>query len=293
MVSSYTKNIYFKEIQNKSILTKTEQLNLAKQITELKVKLGKTKKATENDIIEEHIRRIRDKLVESCYLMVVKIAKKYHNRYLSLFDLIEEGNLALLSAIDTFDYKKNIKFSTFATIVVKNRILTAISHRGRTVKISQDNRISLPSYGNPRFVHASSGSPTPFRTFTKQIGVDSSKMHRVIQDLQHNVEYEQRLAQELFDEILINEENEKNSPEPTLIKNNLLDNLSKISKILTKQEHEIIVCYYGLKREPERFNVIGKRMKLSSERVRQIHNQAMDKIKNSKLNPMLSDYLFD
>lgn len=289
MVSHFTKNIYFKELSNKRILSKEEQLDLARKIDELKKKLDKAKSVKEQESLQEKIRAHRNHLIESCYFMVVKIAKKYRNRYLSLFDLIEEGNLSLIKAIDTFDYRKNIKFSTYVAILVKNQILTVIAHRGKmTHKKSYQ-------YGSWNFASITSPGQAPFRTFTKQLGVDSSKMLKAIKNLQQvELEHEQSLDQDVFDKFFFSHHPVKSTPELDLFQKAIKENIKKINKILTPRENEIIVKYYGLdETKPKRYNVIAKEMNLTSERIRQIHNQAIEKIKKSDMFFMLKDFLSD
>ncbi len=290
MVSHYTKRIYFQELSDKKILSKKEQLNCARDIATLKKKLLRCKSKKKEEKIKEKIRVIRDKLILSCTFIVVKIAKKYRNRYLSLFDLIEEGNFALIKAIDSFDETRNVKFSTYVSVLIKNKILTAIAHRGKMVRVNDSNQ-----YNGGRFVPIISPGQAPFRTFTQQLGVDSSKMFRVLKNLQqYRLEHELKLDQEAFDDFFIYKYNDQSLPEFYLFQKALTENLKKIKKILTERENTIIEKYYGLNQnKPKRYNKIAKEMQLTSERVRQIHNKAIMKIKNSDLVLILKGFLSD
>lgn len=290
MVSHYTKRMYFQELSDKKILSKEEQLSCARDITTFKKKLLKCKSKKEEEKIKEKIKIIRDKLILSCTFIVVKIAKKYRNRYLSLFDLIEEGNFALIKAVDSFDETRNVKFSTYVSVLIKNKILTAIAHRGKMIRVNDSNQ-----YSSGRFVPITSPGQAPFRTFTQQLGVDSSKMFRVLKNLQqYRLEHELKLDQEAFDSFFIHKYNNQNLPEFYLFQKALIENLKKIKKILTERENSIIEKYYGLNQsKPKRYNKIAKEMKLTSERVRQIHNKAIMKIKNSDLVLILKGFLSD
>lgn len=290
---SHSEKNYLKKISHKKILTKDEQLSYAKKIFELKQKIKSTKNKKKIKEFEDEVYKNRNLLVESCYLLIVQIANKYKNRYLPLFDLIGEGNIALLKAVDYFDYRKKIKFSTFASLVIKNEILTAIMHRGKITRNSKHYSYSS-QYFTPISKRSRSGQiPSPFQTIDKQLGVNLSLMHTAIKNLRlrnYRISFG-NLEQEYLDDKLLNDNIYQNNPEDIFFKKSLQKNIEKLKGILTPQELEIITKYYGLgNHKPENFNKMRKLIKLSTERLRQIHNRAIEKIKNSELNLYLKDF---
>lgn len=264
---------YFGEISRVPLLTREDEVRLAKRI-------------------EAGDKRAKEELAEANLRLVVSIAKKYRGCGLPFLDLIQEGNLGLMKAIEKFDYTKGYKFSTYATWWIRQAILRAITNRSRTIrvpthinelirKIYQVERSHLKEYGE---------SPTPeeladeLDTTVENI-IKAKKTAQSMTSLDMPIGYDDD-GSVLGDFIA---DRTAESPERETFEHLLVQELEKaLDERLTDREKRILELRYGLNDyQPRTLDEVGLEFGISRERVRQIQKEALAKLQDSDLRKRL------
>jgi len=267
--------MYLKEIGKVRLLSATEEVMLAKRIA-----AGDQK--------------AKQILVESNLRLVVSIAKKYVGRGMLFLDLIQEGNLGLMKAVDKFDYKKGFKFSTYATWWIRQGITRAISDQARTIrvpvhmveninKIIRIQRRLIQELGRDPSIDEISGKSE----FT------SDKVREIIKISQHPVSFETPIGEEgdsqLGDFI---EDSETEKPLDAASFTMLQDQLQKILNTLSNRERRIIQLRFGLQDgHPRTLEEVGREFQVTRERIRQIEFKTLSKLRNSNKSKTLKNFL--
>jgi len=264
---------YFGEISRVPLLTREDEVRLAKRI-------------------EAGDKRAKEELAEANLRLVVSIAKRYRGCGLPFLDLIQEGNLGLMKAIEKFDYKKGYKFSTYATWWIRQAILRAITNRSRTIrvpthinelirKIYQVERSHLKEYGE---------APTPeelaeeLDTTVENI-IKAKKTAQSMTSLDMPIGYDDD-GSVLGDFIA---DRTAESPERETFEHLAVQELEKaLDERLTEREKRILELRYGLNDyQPRTLDEVGLEFGISRERVRQIQKEALAKLQDSDLRKRL------
>lgn len=254
--------IYLKEINKIPLLTAEEEISLAKQI-------------------EKGLESARAQLIKSNLRLVVSIAKKYLNCGLPLSDLIEEGNLGLLKAVDRFDISRNCRFSTHATWWIKQAIRRALTNTSRTVRVPSYIREMMTKVeAEQARVENSSSSITQIirkMDFIQNQGPRSTTKEALLSSLKLN-------QMQSLDNICENQDviEDKRSPssEDDVLHADELARLSEVLDTLDERKATILRLRYGLGGdEPMTLKQISGKIHLSRERVRQIEKEALERLR--------------
>ena len=267
--------MYLKEIGKVPLLTADEEIELAKRMEE-------------GDVDAKH------RLCEANLRLVVSIAKRYVGRGMLFLDLIQEGNLGLIKAVDKFDYRKGYKFSTYATWWIRQAITRAIADQARTIRIPvhmvetinkliRVSRQLLQEYGR---------EPTP-EEIAKAMGISEAKVREIIKIAQEPVSLETPIGEE-EDSHLGDFLPDEDAPAPaeaaafTLLKEQLMSVLST----LTPREEMVLKLRFGLEDGRQRtLEEVGKEFNVTRERIRQIEAKALRKLRHPSRSRKLKDYL--
>jgi RNA polymerase primary sigma factor len=231
---------------------------------------------------EEEVRRARQELMQSNLRLVVSIAKRYLNRGLSLLDLIQEGNLGLMKAVDKFDYRRGFKFSTYATWWIRQAIQRAIADFGRTIRMPVHAVDALGQIERARRkLHEELGRQPSVPEIAARVDMPADKVDFLMRSGRTPYSLETPLAEDLsLGEVL---KADAPSPEDVTIRRDLGRKVRRAMAPLSPREQQIIRLRYGIGADrPETLDEISRRFALSRERIRQIEMSAMRKMRAAR-----------
>lgn len=223
----------------------------------------------------------KNRLIESNLKLVVSVAKRHTGRGLTLEDLIQEGNIGLIKAIDKFEYKKGFKFSTYATWWIRQAINRAIADHSKTIRIPVhivDNLCKI----NKILKEISQNDKEPdLEEIANTLQLSVKKIEEIFLITKEPISIDMTLG-DSDATLLIETLEDYNSPNPFVesFHDELKEKLFNIFKILSSKEKEILIKRYGINNQkPESLEQVGKELSLSRERVRQLELRAMRKLK--------------
>ena len=267
--------MYLKDIGRVPLLTAEEEVELAKRM-------------------QENDSAARKRLSEANLRLVVSIAKRYVGRGMLFLDLIQEGNLGLMKAVEKFDYQKGFKFSTYATWWIRQSITRAIADQARTIripvhmvetinKLTRVQRVLLQELGR---------EPTA-EEMAENLGVSVDRVHEILRIAQDPVSLETPIGEEEDSHLGDFIEDEKTiTPSDSVAFTMLKEQLLNVLDTLTPREEKVLRLRYGIDDgKPRTLEEVGKEFNVTRERIRQIEAKALRKLRHPSRSKKLKDFL--
>jgi RNA polymerase primary sigma factor len=265
--------------QQRNIKTELERMEAEAGVTFADLKRTQ-KNIIQGDIDAEHAKR---ELIEANLRLVVSIAKKYTNRGLQFLDLIQEGNIGLMKAVDKFEYRRGYKFSTYATWWIRQAITRAIADQARTIRIPVHmiETINKLIRTSRQLVQELGREPTS-EEIAKRMDIPVAKVRKVLKIAQEPISLETPIGEEedshLGDFI---EDKSMVNPADAVINVNLKDQTAQVLRTLTSREERVIKMRFGLEDGSEHtLEEVGQSFEVTRERIRQIEAKALRKLRH-------------
>lgn len=267
--------VYLKEIGRVPLLTPEEEIELA-------IRIGNDDQQAKQRLAEANLR------------LVVSIAKRYVGRGMQFLDLIQEGNLGLIKAVDKFDYTKGFKFSTYATWWIRQAITRAIADQARTIRIPVHmvETINKVKKTNSQLLHKNGRDPTA-EEIAEVLNMSVEKVREIQRVSQEPVSLETPIGEEedshLGDFI---PDNDALAPADAASMMLLKEQLNEVLKTLTLREAKVLSLRFGLEDgHPRTLEEVGSEFGVTRERIRQIEAKALRKLRHPSRSKKLKDFL--
>ena len=267
--------VYLKEIGRVPLLTPEEEIDLAIRIM-------------------DGDERAKKRLSEANLRLVVSIAKRYVGRGMQFLDLIQEGNLGLIKAVEKFDYTKGFKFSTYATWWIRQAITRAIADQARTIRIPVHmvETINKVKKVSSQLLHKNGHEPTA-EEISEELDMPVDKVREIMRVAQEPVSLETPIGEEedshLGDFI---QDDEAPAPADAASHTLLKEQLGDVLSTLTAREEKVLRLRFGLEDgSPRTMEEVGKEFDVTRERIRQIEAKALRKLRHPSRSKKLKDFL--
>ncbi|MDE6520530.1 MAG: RNA polymerase sigma factor RpoD [Ruminococcus sp.] len=267
--------IYLKEIGRVPLLTTEEEIELAQRM-------------------QKGDRYAKKRLSEANLRLVVSIAKKYVGRGMQFLDLIQEGNLGLIKAVDKFDYTKGFKFSTYATWWIRQAITRAIADQARTIRIPVHmvETITKVKKVSSQLLHENGHDPSP-EEIAEKLNLPVDKVREIMRVAQDPVSLETPIGEE-EDSHLGDFIPDDDAPAPAEAASHTLlkEQLNEVLATLTDREAKVLKLRFGLEDGKARtLEEVGQRFDVTRERIRQIEAKALRKLRHPSRSKKVKDFL--
>jgi RNA polymerase primary sigma factor len=277
--------LYLKQISKYPLLTVEDEQKIGEIIKNLRESLAGASTGRcrhEEKRLEDDLRRQKNRMINSNLRLVVSIAKKYQHRGLSLLDLIDEGNIGLIEAVERFDYTKGCRFSTYGTWWIRQAIIKSLADKGRVIRIPIHMLNTIKKcYFVAKHLTQELGRDPNSEELSEYMNIPANKVKDIMKLSQETASLDSTVDEENVTRLadLIRDEASA-EPFDLVFHMTLQDTLGKVLRQLSEREKKIIQLRFGLDGEgPFTLEETGRMLGITRERVRQIQEKAMTKLR--------------
>ena len=293
---------YLQEIGQRSLLTADQELDLGRRIEESQL-AAEELETRRSELSSAQVRKLRTalrqgdmaraRMTEANLRLVVSIAKRYQNRGLTLFDLIQEGNIGLMRGVEKFDHKRGFRFSTYATWWIRQAIMRSLSDQGHLIRLpvhlgEMSSKIERTAH---KLLQTLDRDPTP-EELAEATGIPLEKVIQVTRIWQQPVSIDAPLGEEGVTLGDFMTEDEAPTPMDVASQHMLKERITGILAELSDRERNVLELRFGIKDGKEyTLNEVGQIMGITRERVRQIQSGALRRLRFAQYKDKLEGYI--
>lgn len=301
--SDDTVGLYLKEMARVPLLTTEEEVDLARRLEQGIIaadqllcsngRLSEEERQQYETVVSDG-RAAREHLIKANTRLVVSIAKKYMGQGVPFLDLIQEGNLGLMKAVEKFDYRRGYRFSTYATWWIRQTITRAIADQGRTIRVPvhMSDRIRRLYKTARQLEQAKGRKPTP-EEIAEELDIEPRKVQWMLKVSWQPLSLEHPVGEEEDSELGSFIEDDTTPTPPQSVYDNLLrEKVEEVLATLTPREARILRLRFGLQNgRSYTLEEVGRKFGLTRERIRQIEGKALRRLRHPRRSRQLRDYL--
>lgn len=300
--SDDTISLYLREVSKIALLTAAEEVDFSQRMENgLQAEADLARFAAELTPGERELllfkvadgQSARKHLVQANSRLVIALAKRYMNQGVPFLDLIQEGNLGLMRAADKFDWRRGLKFSTYATWWVRQAITRALADQGRTIRlpVHMSDRIRR-LYRASRDLEQKLGREPTLAELAAELDISTRKVEQVIEITQRPLSLERPVGEEQDSELGEFVASDAADPDEDAFTTMLREDLEDVLTSLTQREARVLALRYGLADgHAYTLKEVGEKFGLTRERIRQIENEALARLREPRRSRRLMDYL--
>jgi RNA polymerase primary sigma factor len=276
--------LYLRQISRFALLTAEDEMQIGEKIQQLRAQsMDDSLEESACEAVKRELIEVKNKMISSNLRLVVSIAKNYQHRGLGLLDLIDEGNIGLIEAVERFDYTRGCRFSTYGTWWIRQAIIKSLADKGRVIRIPIHmlNTIKKCYFVAKQLTQDLGRDPRP-EELAEKLGMEPKKVKEIMKLSQETASLDTTVDEDNVTHLsdLIKDESVV-EPFEEVFSMTLQDTLGDVLKNLSEREITIIKLRYGLNGEgPRTLEETGKLLGITRERVRQIQEKAIQKLRD-------------